>query len=507
MRRIMSRKIIILFIFVASTQGNNLSEENEEYLRFPPNFLLGAATAAYQIEGAWNVSDKGESIWDRFSHERNGLIVNNDTGDIASDSYHKFKEDVSLLKYVGIKAYRFSISWPRILPTGFSNNISKDGVTYYHNLIDELLINDIEPIITLYHWDLPQVIEDAGGWLNPHVVDWFVDYARVAFNEFAPKVKKFITLNEPSDNCINVYTTGIHAPSKSSLRGIGEYICGENMLKAHARVYRMYQKEFKDTYNGLVGINAHVNNFYPKHENDSESVEIAFQFSIGWMLHPIYSKTGDYPNIMKNLIDMKSQKQGYSRSRLLKLGDNWVDYIRGTSDFLSIDHYTSARVERGDVELEPSFYNDQGLIEDQDPTWENNTIPWLKIVPEGFDIILRKLAIEYNNPLMYITENGVSSENTINDDDRVRYYWKYLKEMLISIYRHKVNIKGYLLWSFIDSFEWTSGYSQNFGIVHVNFTDPERKRTLKKSAYWWRKVIKYRTLNISSFENDTTSET
>ncbi|XP_046823275.1 myrosinase 1-like [Vespa crabro] len=382
-----------------------------------------------------------------------------------------------------MKAYRFSISWPRILPTGFSNNISKEGVTYYHNLIDDLLINDIEPIVTLYHWDLPQVIEDAGGWLNPHVIDWFVDYARVAFKEFAPKVKKFITLNEPLDNCIYVYNMRIHAPSKSSLRGIGEYICGENILKAHARVYRMYQKEFKDIYNGLVGINAHVKNFYPKHENDSESVEIAFQFSIGWMLHPIFSETGHYPNIMKNLIDIKSQKQDYSRSRLLKLGDNWVDYIRGASDFLLINHYTFARVERGDVGLKPSFFNDQGLIEDQDPTWENNTIPWLKIVPEGFGIILRKLAIEYNNPLMYITENDISSENTIDDDDRVRYYQKYLKEMLISIHHHKVNIKGYLLWYFIDSFEWTSGYSQNFGIVHINFNDPERKRTLKKSAY------------------------
>nr|XP_050854385.1 myrosinase 1-like [Vespula vulgaris] len=501
MKLITSTQFIIFFVFIISTQGTNLSEENEEYLRFPPNFLLGAATAAYQIEGAWNVSDKGESVWDRFSHERNGRIVNNDTGDTACDSYHKFREDVSLLKQLGIKAYRFSLSWPRILPTGFSNKVSKDGIAYYHNLIDELLANDIEPIVTLYHWDHPQVIEDAGGWLNPYVIDWFVDYARVVFKEFAPKVKKFITLNEPSDSCIFIYTTGIHAPSKSFLHGIGEYICGENMLKAHARVYRMYQKEFKDIYNGSLGINAHSRNFFPKHENDSELAEIAFQFSIGWLLHPIFSEKGDYPYIMKKLIAIKSQEQGYPRSRLPELGANWVDYIRGTSDFLSVNHYTSMIVERGDDELEPSFYNDQGLIQGQDPTWESTISSWLKVVPEGFGNILRKLAIEYNNPLIYITENGVSGENTLDDDKRVRYYQKYLKEMLISIHRDKVNIKGYILWSLIDSFEWSSGYSQTFGIVHVNFTDPERKRTLKKSAHWWREVIKYGSLKICSLEN------
>lgn len=176
------------------------------------------------------------------------------------------------------------------MPTGSSNRISTDSVTYYHNFINELLANDIEPILTLYDWNLPQVIENAGGWLNPHVIDWFEDYARVAFKEFAPKVKKSITLNEPSDNSINVYTTGIQTSTKSSLHGIGKYTCGENMLKAHARVYRMYQKEFKDIYNGSVGINAHRRDLYPKHDNNSESVEIAFQFSIGWMLHPIYSE-------------------------------------------------------------------------------------------------------------------------------------------------------------------------------------------------------------------------
>lgn len=401
-----------------------------------------------------------------------------------------------------MKAYRFSLSWPRLLPTGFPNKISKDGVAYYHNLIDELLANNIEPIATIYHWDHPQVIEDAGGWLNPHIVDWFSDYVKVVYKEYAPKVKKFITLNEPADNCIHVYNMGIHASAKKELHGIAEYICGENMLKAHARAYRIYQDKYKRLYNGSVGINIHSRYFYPKNENDSEIFERAFQFSTGWMLHPIYSEKGDYPEIMKNLIAEKSKKQGFPRSRLPELGSFWVDYISGTSDFLAVNHYTSVVSERGDDEMEPSYFNDQGLIHSQDPTWRTTISVWLKIVPEGFGNILRKLADEYNNPVMYITENGVSGNSSIDDDHRINYYQEYLKEMLVAINRDKVNIKGYLLWSFLDSFEWDRGYSEPFGIIHVNFTDPERKRTLKKSAYWWQEVIKCGCLKMST-ENES----
>ncbi|KAI4491153.1 hypothetical protein M0802_010374 [Mischocyttarus mexicanus] len=496
--------IIIISVFsLTSTQGNNLSEENEEYLRFPPNFLLGAATSAYQIEGAWNVSDKGESVWDRFTHEGNGIIFNNETGDVACDSYNKFREDISLLKQIGAKAYRFSLSWTRIIPNGFSNNVSKDGIAHYHNLIDELLANDIEPIVTIYHWDHPQVLEDAGGWLNSLIIDWFVDYARIVFTEYASKVKKFIIVNEPTINCVIIYSMGFFAPGKPSLRGTGEYVCVHNMLKAHAIVYRMYQKEYKNAYNGSLGVSLNAINFYPKQKGDLESAEVAFQFANGWILHPVYSEKGDYPEIMKQKIAMKSQQQGYPRSRLPEFDDYWINYIRGTSDFIAVNHYTSQVVEPGVEGIEPSFLNDQGLLQDQDPTWESTISPWLKVVPEGFSMVLRKLATEYNNPLMYITENGVSGNNSLDDEQRINYFKNYLKEMLICIHRDKINIKGYLIWSFLDSFEWDRGYSEPFGIIHVNFTDPERKRTLKKSAHWWKKVMKYRSLKIPSDENVT----
>ena len=190
------------------------AEDKDEYLKFPPNFLFGAATAAYQVEGAWNVSDKGESTWDRYVHDGTGRVYNNDTGDVATNSYYQYKEDIAILKKLGFNSYRFSVSWTRILPTGFSNNISKDGVQYYHNVINELIANNIEPILTIYHWDHPQVFEDMGGWTNGEIVDWFGDFARVVFREYGSKVKKFIPINEPIAVCKNGYSLGIHAPGK-----------------------------------------------------------------------------------------------------------------------------------------------------------------------------------------------------------------------------------------------------------------------------------------------------
>ena len=286
------------------------AEDKDEYLKFPPNFLFGAATAAYQIEGAWNVSDKGESTWDRFVHDGRSRVYNNETGDVAANSYYQYKEDVAILKMLGFNSYRFSVSWPRILPTGFSNNISKDGVQYYHNVIDELIANNIEPILTIYHWDHPQVLEDMGGWLNDEMVDWFGDYARVIFREYGSKVNKFIPINEPIAICKNGYSLGIHAPGKT-LHGIGEYLCMHNVLKSHARAYRIYEAEFKNMYGGQVGVLINLSAYMPQNPDSADAAETSFQFNVGWSMHPIYSKKGDYPLVMKELVGNKSAEQGY----------------------------------------------------------------------------------------------------------------------------------------------------------------------------------------------------
>ncbi|XP_033317128.1 myrosinase 1 [Bombus bifarius] len=464
------------------------AEDQDKYLKFPPNFLFGAATASYQIEGAWNVSDKGESTWDRFVHDGRGRVYNNDTGDIAANSYYQYKEDIAILKKLGFNSYRFSVSWTRILPTGFPNKISKDGVQYYHDVINELIANNIEPLLTICHWDHPQVLEEMGGWLNDEMVDWFGDYARVVFREYGSKVKKFIPINEPIALCKNGYSLGIHAPGKT-LHGFGEYLCMHNVLKSHARAYRIYESEFKKNYGGQVGVLINLSAYMPKNPESADAAETSFQFNVGWSMHPIYSKEGDYPLVMKELVANKSAEQGYMKSRLPTFDAEWIKYINGTSDFMAVNHYTSRLVATGTMGRVPSQENDQGVIETIDSLWKSSATDWLKVVPEGFRYILRQLATNYGNPPMYITENGVSDHGALNDDDRIFYYREYLRQMLLAIHVDGVNVKGYMLWSLLDNFEWDRGYSEHFGIVSVDFKDPKRPRILKKSASWWQNVI------------------
>ncbi|XP_029040200.2 myrosinase 1 [Osmia bicornis bicornis] len=481
-----------IFLCLVISASGKLVEQNEKYLQFPPNFLLGAATAAYQIEGAWNVSDKGESVWDRFSHERGNHVYHNETGDVAANSYYKYKEDIAILKNLGFKSYRLSLSWPRILPTGYPNKISVDGIQYYHKVIDDLLANNIEPMVTLYHWDHPQILEDAGGWTNSEMVEWFADYARVVFKEFAPKIKRFIPVNEPQEVCRNGYLYGNHAPGKR-LHGVGEYLCLHNVLKAHARTYRIYEKEFKEQYKGEVGILNNVFGYFPKTPKDEAAAEIAFQFNGGWVLNPIYN--GDYPAVMKEFVAKRSREQGFTRSRLPEFDAEWIKYIRGTADFLALNHYTSRIVENGTYGEVPSQDNDQMVLPTMDESWKSSASKWLKVVPEGFRLCLRKLAEHYGNPPIYITESGFSDRGTLNDDDRIDYYREYLKQMLLAHYVDGVNVRGYLLWSLLDNFEWDKGYNERFGIVSIDFNDPNRPRTLKKSATWWQKIISDRKLD------------
>lgn len=211
--------------------------------------MFGAATSAYQIEGAWNTDGKGENIWDHMSHSPMTLIVNNETGDTTCDSYNKYKEDVRILKELGVNHYRFSISWSRVLPTGYTNIINEAGVQYYRNLITELKTNNITPLVTTYHWDLPQPLQDIGGWANPLMVDIYVDYARLLFSLFGNDVKDWLTFNELKQICQEGYGNGAKAPGIKS-PGIGEYRCGHIIIKAHAKTYQLYNRLFKEKQGG-----------------------------------------------------------------------------------------------------------------------------------------------------------------------------------------------------------------------------------------------------------------
>lgn len=249
--------------------------------KFPENFLFGTATAAYQIEGGWSDDGKGENIWDHLTHTYPDKIIDYENGDISCDSYHKYLEDVELLKNLNVTHYRFSLSWSRILPTGFINKINQAGVDYYKNLITALKTNGIEPFVTLYHWDLPQPLQDIGGWPNPLLADYFANYARLAFTLFGDQVKNWMTFNEPLQVCQGGYA-GIAAPAVVS-DGIGDYLCAHTLLKAHARAYHIYDKEFRASQNGRVSIVIDTSWIEPASDSkqDKKAAERVLQFQYG----------------------------------------------------------------------------------------------------------------------------------------------------------------------------------------------------------------------------------
>lgn len=457
-------------------------------IEVPPGFKFGVATASYQIEGGWNASGKGENIWDRLTHTHPELIADHSTGDIACDSYHLWKTDIAILKSLKVHYYRFSLSWTRILPNGFSNKINPDGINYYNNLINSLLANNIEPMVTLYHWDLPQPIQDLGGWTNPQIALYLEDFARVAFVHFGDRVKKWITINEPASICEDTYGNGDGAPDVKS-PGIGDYLCGKTILLAHARIYRLYDKYFRSSQKGKIGITIDSIWAEPRTaaKEDVEAAEREMQMGLGWWSHPIYSKSGDYPPIMKQRIASISKAENFSESRLPSLTDEEVKLIQGTADFFGLNHYHTWLISHHEYPITdpPSFRKDKGTIGTQDPNWK----PSPKIVPWGLRKLLNWIKMEYDNPLVYITENGYPDEGNLNDADRVLFMKLYIKAVLDAVLKDGCNVKCYTAWSVLDNMEWRSGYTVKFGLYHVDFNSPNRTRTEKMSAKFYRNLI------------------
>lgn len=453
----------------------------------PAGFKFGVATAAYQIEGGWNASGKGESIWDRFTHTRNDKIEDHSTGDVACDSYHLWKEDIKMIKDLGVDFYRFSLSWTRILPTGFSNKINPDGVNYYNNLINALIENGIEPMVTLYHWDLPQPLQDLGGWTNFLIADYFADFAKLAYQLFGDRVKSWITINEPTSICVNVYEDNLNAPDVK-MPGIGTYLCDKTILLAHAKAYHVYQKEFKNTQNGLVGITIDSIWAEPKTKNQSdiEAADREMQMSFGCYAHPIFSKGGDYPEIMTTTIAQLSAKQNFSRSRLPPLSADEIEMVKGSADFLGLNNYNTWLVSSKERNIsEISFYVDKGTFLDKDPKWPDPLItPW------GFRKLINWVKDQYNNPLVYITENGIGQTTvSLNDTRRIKFLKENIEAVFDAANIDRCNVTKYTVWSIMDNMEWYQGYTKKFGLYQVDFEDPKRTRVPRKSAEFYKNVI------------------
>ncbi|KAK9721944.1 Collagen triple helix repeat (20 copies) [Popillia japonica] len=478
--------------------GDNGEDGNDGDNGEDETFWFGVASASYQVEGAWNLSGKGENIWDRLTHSNPDHISDRSNGDVACDAYHKIAEDVRNLKNLGVDVYRFSLSWSRILPTGHSNKINPDGIRYYNELIDELIRNDIKPFVTIYHWDLPQPLQEIGGWPNPLIIDHFVDFADVVFENFGDRVQFWITFNEPTLICLHGYGFGSMAPAYTQ-QGIVDYLCGHNLILAHAKTYRLYQDKYKKSQNGRVGITCESPWFEPVTPGDSLDElmsEKSLQTRLGWYTHPIFSEEGDYPQVMRDHIDELSEREGYSKSRLPKFTEEEVQLVKGTSDFFGLNHYTSELCTTMKWEVVgPSHQLDVGAHCETNPEWETAASFWLKVVPWGLRKLLNWIRDEYNNPEVIITENGFSDLGGLNDCRRINYYNRYLTEVLKAIHDDDCNISGYVAWSYMDNFQWDQGYTERFGMYFVDFEDPSRPRTPKMSSQVYKNIIQSRRID------------
>uniref|UniRef100_A0A3B5A3Z1 Lactase n=1 Tax=Stegastes partitus TaxID=144197 RepID=A0A3B5A3Z1_9TELE len=441
----------------------------------------------FQIEGGWRSDGKGLSIWDKFAHTP-VRVSDSDNGDIACDSYNKVEEDVAMLRQLKVTHYRFSISWSRVLPDGTTNNINEAGLNYYHRLVDALLAANIQPHITLYHWDLPQALQKIGGWENETIIVKFTEYADFIFSRLGHKVKFWITINEPYNiaNVANVVITSCVFAGISFRPGTLPYIVGHNLLKAHAEAWHLYNEKYRANQKGIISITINSDWSEPRNPYKQEDIDAArrvIQFYIGWFAHPVFN--GDYSDVMKTIIRERSLAAGLPKSRLPEFTPEEVKRIKGTYDYFGFNHYTTVLafpVEYGDL---------QGAGTIADRTYLDSGSGWLKISPFGFRRILNFIKEEYGNPPIIITENGISERGPVdlNDTPRSYYYEKYINQALKAYLLDDVDVRGYTAWSLMDNLEWATGFSERFGLFYVNRSDPKLPRVAKNSVNLYSTII------------------
>ncbi|XP_034837123.1 myrosinase 1-like [Maniola hyperantus] len=471
--------------------------------KLPQGLKLGVATASFQIEGAWDTADKTPHIWDTLCHNHPEYIRDKTNADDACKSYEFYERDIEMLKFIGVDFYRFSISWPRILPTGYANKISETGYEYYNNLINKLLANNIEPVVTIYHWDLPQNLQDLGGWANPLIVDWFGDYAKVLYKLYGDRVKSWITINEPKQFGVFGYGMNRFAP-RINATGVGEYLAAKNIVLAHARAWHIYDKEFRGMQKGECGITI-ATDFHNAVSDSPEDVEAgldAIEFEVGLYSHPIFSSKGGFPDRVVKLVAAKSAEQGFPRSRLPEFTPEEIEYAKGTSDFYGFNHYSTRYYTRstytsGSKPI-PSYADDLGADFNY-LDYEPSAIPHVTAIPHGIRKALKWVKDNCNDPPIFITENGFGTiGGGLRDPERISYHRKYLDNVLDAIEQDGCNVVRYTAWSLMDNFEWDRGLSAKFGLFEVDFDDKNKKRTARTSALWYKKLIATRTLDSNN---------
>ncbi|XP_027158800.1 cyanidin 3-O-glucoside 7-O-glucosyltransferase (acyl-glucose)-like [Coffea eugenioides] len=469
----------------------------ENYTRsdFPADFVFGAGTASYQVEGAALDDGRTPSIWDTYTHANKGLS-NGATGDIACDQYHKYKEDVQRMVETGLEAYRFSISWSRLIPNG-RGHVNPKGLEYYNNLINELLMHGIQPHVTLVHLDNPQALEDEyGGWLSRKMVRDFTAYADLCFKEFGDRVLHWTTINEANVFAIGGYDNGLAPPGRCSPpfgltctegdSSTEPYIAGHNMLLAHSSVVKLYYAKYKAIQRGFVGLNLYAPWFspYSKAVADVIATKRAIDYYIGWFLHPLVF--GDYPDIIKK----------NAGKRIPTLTPRESKLIKGSIDFIGLNHYFIFYVKDNPSNLSRNIRDitaDMAVsifLEPEDATTDQD-----EVESSSLFAILEYLKKVYANPPIYIQENGKGMERngTLIDTPRVKYVHSYIGALLDAI-KNGSNTKGYFLWSFLDGLELLGGYQTGYGLYYVDLDDKQLRRYPKLSAHWYSNFLKGRSI-------------
>ncbi len=435
-------------------------------IQFPKDFIWGTATAAYQIEGAWQEDGKGPSIWDEFTHLP-GNIMNNDHGDKACDHYHLYEQDLDILQKMGWGAYRFSLSWPRLFPDG-KGQANEKGFAFYDKLIDGLLKRNITPYVTLYHWDLPLALHQEGGWPKRETTDYFADYVESAVKRYGDRVKHWITLNEPLIIFGGGYFTGLHAPGIKSIPAAVKVV--HHLLLAHGKAMQRIRSLDAQA---QAGITHALSPIYPAHpQKDAKAQAKAQAYTMRLFLDPMFK--GDYPK----------HTGRWFRWLLPKGWQKDMDIIGQKIDFLGINNYTRTIVTRswnpitGYQTVQPDYKDVRFTSMD----WE--------IYPQGLRDLLLWVHENYGSMFIYITENGAAFddmvvEGKVVDDYRIDFLRQYLTNVHQAI-QSGVPVKGYFVWSFLDNFEWQEGYSKRFGLIYIDYNT--QKRIAKDSAYWYSQV-------------------
>jgi beta-glucosidase len=443
---------------------------------FPDGFLWGVATSAFQVEGSLEADGRGPSIWDRFPGE------SGDTGAVACDHYRRWREDVDLIAELGVDAYRFSIAWPRLFPEG-RGRLERRGLDHYDRLIDALLERGVEPLVTLYHWDLPQALEDRGGWRNRDTAGWFADYAAACFDAYGDRVRRWLTINEPWIVGLLGYLHGIHAPGYRD-DVLGEVTVFHHLLLAHGLGVQAFRASDGE---GGIGLAPNLAPHYPA--SDDPADEDASRASDGyvnrWFLDAIFR--GAYPDDMRERYEAVVGPLEFVR-------DGDLATVAEPTDYLGVNYYSSRVIEAvpGDAPwpwrvVTPAGAETTGGFTDGVPRTEAGT----PIVPDALTDLLLRLRRDYGDVPILITENGAVFAEPLHDDRRVAFIHDHLAALHAAI-EQGVDVVGYCHWSLLDNFEWALGYAQRFGLVHVDYET--QARTIKDSGRYYGAVARANAL-------------